>query len=65
MYWQKRFDRENPDKYLDEEISKIHTEERFIQTEVGRIRWVHIRLLLKKTKYFKVYLVKGIVTITL
>ena len=26
MYWQKRFDRENPDKYLEEEISKIHAE---------------------------------------
>ena len=26
MYWQKRFDRENPDKYLEDEITKIHTE---------------------------------------
>ena len=26
MYWQKRFDRENPDKHLEEEITKIHTE---------------------------------------
>lgn len=26
MYWQKRFDRENPDKYLEDEITKIHIE---------------------------------------
>ena len=26
MYWQKRFDRENPDKYLEDEITKIHNE---------------------------------------
>ena len=26
MYWQKRFDRENPDKYLEDEIAKIHKE---------------------------------------
>ena len=26
MYWQKRFDRENPDKCLEDEITKIHTE---------------------------------------
>lgn len=26
MYWQKRFDRENPDKVLEEEITKIHIE---------------------------------------
>ena len=26
MYWQKRFDRKNPDKYLEDEITKIHTE---------------------------------------
>ncbi|MBQ3514066.1 MAG: IS3 family transposase [Lachnospiraceae bacterium] len=26
MYWQKRFDRENPDKYLEEEIAKIRNE---------------------------------------
>ena len=24
MYWQKRFDRENPDKQLEDEITKIH-----------------------------------------
>lgn len=26
MYWQKRFDREKPDKYLEDEITKIHNE---------------------------------------
>ena len=26
MYWQKRFDRENPDKRLEDEITKIHNE---------------------------------------
>ena len=26
MYWQKRFDRKNPDKYLEDEITKIHNE---------------------------------------
>ena len=26
MYWQKRFDRENPDKHLEDEITKIHIE---------------------------------------
>ena len=26
MYWQKRFDRENPDKQLEDEITKIHIE---------------------------------------
>ena len=26
MYWQKRFDRENPDKHLEDEITKIHKE---------------------------------------
>ena len=26
MYWQKRFDRENPDKYLEDEITQIHAE---------------------------------------
>lgn len=26
MYWQKRFDRENPDKYLEDKITKIHIE---------------------------------------
>ena len=26
MYWQKRFDRENPDKYLKDKIIKIHIE---------------------------------------
>ena len=26
MYWQKRFYRENPNKYLEDEIAKIHTE---------------------------------------
>ena len=36
-----------------------------IQTEVGHIKWVHIPLFLKKTKYFKVCLGKEIVMITL
>lgn len=27
MYWQKRFDRENPDKQLEDEITKIHSRE--------------------------------------
>ncbi len=26
MYWRKRFDRENPDKQLEDEITKIHIE---------------------------------------
>ena len=26
MYWQKRFDRENPNKQLEDEITKIHIE---------------------------------------
>lgn len=26
MYWQKRFNRENPDKQLEDEITKIHIE---------------------------------------
>ena len=26
MYWQKRFARENPDKQLEDEITKIHIE---------------------------------------
>ena len=26
MYWQKRFDRPNPDKNLEEEITQIHIE---------------------------------------
>ena len=26
MYWQKRFDRENPDKHLEDVITEIHTE---------------------------------------
>jgi len=30
MYWQKRFDRENPDKYLEDEITKIHNENKDI-----------------------------------
>ena len=33
MYWQKRFDRENPDKQLEDEITKIHIETRITVTD--------------------------------
>lgn len=52
-------------KQAIEITSDCHTEEHSIQTEVGHIKWVHIPLFLKKTKYFKVCLGKEIVMITL
>jgi len=37
MYWQKRFDRVNPNKELDEKILAIHEEHKNFPPSVGSI----------------------------
>ena len=67
MYWRKRFDRENPDKQLEDEITKIHIENKdygyrrvyrelrnrkiFVNKKKGRKKTLDIRECKKPSKY--------------